>query len=154
MIKRGILLAALSFAFVLPGSAETVRTLLTKENRFPELHRAEIGALVEFIEFTDNSEDMKLHDADLTVGTAFVRYMAAENLALTASLPYGKFDTDFASSESGLGDVAVGVELRAFEHFFRFPYISPHAEVRFDSGEERAALGDNQGSTLLGEHIK
>ncbi len=153
MIKRGILMAALSVAFALPGSAETIRTLLTKENRFPELHRAEVGALVEFIEFTDNSENTLVNDADLNSITAFARYMAAEDFALTLSLPYGKLDPDFADSETGIGDVAVGFELRAFEHFFRFPYVIPHAELRFDTGEPDAALGDDQSSVLLGVTI-
>lgn len=150
MIKRGIWLAVLALAVAETGMAEPMRPLLTKENRFPELNRPELGTLVEFIEFTDNEEQFKTVDANLVAVTPSVRYRVSENLTLGAGLPVGYFDPDFSGSEFGFGDLSLGVELLAWEDLFRFPYIIPHATVKLDTGDEDTTLGDGDSSAVLG----
>jgi hypothetical protein len=150
MMKRGIWLAVLALAVAETGMAEPMRPLLTKENRFPALRQAEVGALVEFVEFTDNVEQEKTSDANRLAVMPTARYRIAEELTLRADLPVGNLDPDAGGSEFGLGDLAVGMELLAFEDLFRFPYVIPHATLKLDTGDEDTTLGDGETSAILG----
>lgn len=137
----------------LASMAEPMRPLLTKENKFPDLHRSEVGALVEFAEFVDNFEQSILDDANRVVVTAYYRYQLADDLAVRLDVPYGQLDPDTGDSEDGLGDVALTAELRAFQDTFTFPFIIPYASYRFDTGETEAGLGDDESSIVVGTTI-
>ena len=150
MSKPTLIATVIAVAMALTSVADTTRPLLTKENRFPEVTRAEIGTLLQVKEFTDENEQTKLTDANAWVVTPFARWQAARNLALRFDVPFGGLDPDTGSSETGLGDLAIGFEFRAYEDIFRFPYIIPHAQIRLDTGEEKTALGDNETSFLFG----
>jgi hypothetical protein len=147
---RTLMITALVAGIAVPAVAEPMRPLLTKENKFPDVGQAELGALVQFKEFSDENEQMKTSDANQWVVTPTLRYMASENLAFVLDVPFGGLDPDNGSSESGLGDIGVGVQFRVYEHFFRFPYIIPYANLLFDTGEEKALLGDRDDSLLIG----
>ena len=151
MMKSIVSVAAvIVFAGAIASTAEPMRTLITKENKFPEFHKSEVGTMVDFVEFVDNSEQNILDDANLVLVTAYYRYQLAEDLAVRLDVPYGQLDPDVGASENGFGDVSLTAELRVFEDTFEFPYLIPYATYRFDSGERKAGLGDDESSFVIG----
>ena len=154
MMKSIVSVAAvIVFAGALASTAEPMRTLITKENKFPDYHASEVGTKVDFVEFVDNFEQSILNDANQVLVTAYYRYQLAEDLAVRVDVPYGQFDPDVGDSENGFGDVALTAELRAFEDTFTFPYLIPYATYRFDTGERKAGLGDDESSFVVGATI-
>lgn len=150
MMKRGIWVALVALAMAQTGMAEMARSLLTKENRFPALRRVELSTLVDFVEMGDNSESASTTDGNLMAITPSVRYRPLEEWTFRADLPVGYFSPDYADSEFGLGDLFLGTELLAYEHFWRFPYIIPHAALKLDTGSEDTTLGDGESSMIFG----
>ena len=71
----------------------------------------------------------------------------AENLAVSADIPFMQNKSNDGDTERGLGDMEAGVELVAFQDIFGYPFIIPHAEVSFDTGDEDKGLGN--GKTLF-----
>jgi len=140
-------------AVVSVARGESMRPLLTRENRFPEAGRAEVGMLVQYIEYGDEGEAGRLGDSDEWALTPYVRFAPVEGLALYGRLPYRNINPDNASDENGIGDVSVGFEFRAFEDVFGYPYIIPHAEYQFDTGDDEKGLGVGYSSALLGMSI-
>jgi len=121
-------------AMVMVAQAEPIRTLLTEENQMPEKGQVELGILANtqqhdaFSEFTE---------------AAYVRYGLFGNLAANVRVPMmqTRFKTGMGSNQSGIGDVALGFDFLAYEDIFRFPYILPHAEVLFPTGDQDKGFG-------------
>lgn len=129
---RKCLLAGLILGMCGNSFAEPIRTALTKENRLPRLYEAEVG--LEFI----------YEDADTVETTTFapyLRYTLFRDFAANISIPYHQISPDFGSSEEGFGDLTVGFEFVAYKDLFGYPWIMPHAEVSFDTGNEDKGLG-------------
>lgn len=124
-----------------PVLAEPQRPLLTLENKFPEQNQVELGTLLSLVEIVDNDEFTTIGDRDERTLEAYVRYGLTENLALVAGLPYMEVEPDFGDSESGASDANLGIQLKVFEDIFSYPWIIPHAKVRFDNGDEDKGLG-------------
>ena len=123
--------------------AETVRTRLTKENRFPDQFHPEIGMAYNFVDFIDSSEIWSFD--------SYVRLGLADGFALTATVPYvDREDGATKLSESGLGDAQVGLEWRMWEDIFHYPYVLSHIVVDTDTGEEKDKLGDGETSVTVG----
>ncbi len=138
---KKILVLALVLSFTSMGYAEPIRTVLTKENRFPGENRLEIGTMGRYVE---------LDNADLTAITPYARYGVLDHLAIFGTVPFERISPDMAGSESGLGDVSTGFELRTFEDIFGYPWIIPHFEVSFDTGDDDKGLGAGQTIYTLG----
>lgn len=112
--------------------AEPIRTALTKENNLPRLYQAELGAEAYYY-------DVKGGDASELV--PYVRYTLLPDFAVFATLPYVTVNPDFGKKESGIGDATLGVEFVPYKNLFGYPWIMPHAEVIFDTGDEKKGLG-------------
>jgi hypothetical protein len=150
MMKRLIPTVAIGLIFSVVSMAETIRPQYTKENRFPELGNWEVIGLVQAGEFVDDGGQYGVGDGNFWSVEAGGRYQATENLALLVEVPFGGISPDEGSNETSIGDIAVGLQLKAHEAFFRFPYIIPHAKYAFDTGSEKAGTGDGDGGAILG----
>src|SRR5438105_4271491 len=106
--------------------AEAQRALLTHENRFPEVGKAEIGAYVDYLQF---------NNGDQTDLRPYGRYTVINNLTLNASVPYEWTNPDNGSNENGFGDTDVGLELLAYQDIFEYPWIIPHVDTSFSTGD-------------------
>jgi hypothetical protein len=79
-----------------------------------------------------------------------VRFGAARNLSVGLAVPYGFMDSEAGDSESGLGDITLNAELRAYEDVVGYPYVMPHANVALGTGDEEQGLGTGETLTTLG----
>ncbi len=142
MKKKWLLLGLIA---VVGGTvyAEPIRTVLTKENRLPRLYQAEVGAEFYYVE---------REDADETAAIPYLRYTIARDLAVVGTLPYRSVDPDdpMLKKKSGLGDATVGVEWIAYKNLFDYPWIMPHAQVSFDTGDEDKGLGAGDTEYMIG----
>lgn len=139
MLKRSLALACLTSASL--AIAEPQRALLTHENKFPELHQVEVGVLGNYTEY-------ELRD-ERAIGP-YARYGLLENLTLNASVPYKDIEPQNGSSESGIGDANIGLELRAWQDIFDYPFVIPHVDVDLSTGDEDKGLGSGEAVTTFG----
>ncbi len=110
------------------------RTLLTSENRFPQVGKIEVGPYFQHDEQANNDRD--------SIGI-FGRYGLWENMAVDASVPY--VDSEFFGEDNnGLGDIDLNLDLLAFQDIFRYPFIIPHAGVTLPTGDEDEGLGTGE----------
>lgn len=149
MTRTWMVAGALSLA-VGGVSAEQMRTQLTKENRFPEYGRVEAGLDLRTEQLDTPDNVFPANDVDSVFAEPFARYQAFENVSLLARLPYVSVDSDLAGSESGLGDVELGAEWRAYENVFTFPYVIPHLTLALGTGDEDKGLGRGETGVTLG----
>ena len=147
---KKILIGAALLSMVVAAPAEPLRTLFTKENQLPEKGQLELDALASTQQYPVGSRYEEAVAA---------RYGLFGNLAAYASIPFmqervkdgliGKQD-GFTRNQNGFGDVALGFELLAYEDIFRFPYIMPHLELRFPTGDQDKGFGAGDVSILGG----
>jgi len=143
MMKR-ILIATCAMVAVAGASyGEAQRTTLTVENRFPELKKLEAGGIFEAREFSDNGDH-------LNTLAAYGRYGLYENLTVYASVPYAQSNRDWSDDGMGIGDIKIGLQLLAYQDIFEYPWIVPHAEVSFGTGDEDEGLGYGEDVYTLG----
>ena len=140
---KKILIGAAMLSMVVTASAEPLRTLFTHENQLPEKGQLELGALVGTKQFEPRSEFEE---------SLYARYGLFGNLAAIATVPFHetRYKTGLGSSQSGLGDVGLGFEVLPYEDIFKFPYIMPHLELRFPTGDEDKGYGAGEISILAG----
>jgi hypothetical protein len=116
------------------------RTTLTRENMFPELFQLEAGAFFDHVELDDNERD--------SYGV-YGRYGLWENVTFEAAVPVVSSDIG-GSSETGLGDVELKLDLLAFQDIFRYPFVIPHIDVALPTGDEDDGLGTGETVVTLG----
>lgn len=121
--------------------AEPIRTVTTKENKFPKQGQVEVGST-----FLHQEEDLR----DVQDITPYLRVGVVENLAVFARVPYRNIDPDVGKKESGWGDVGLGLELRVYEDIFRYPWIILHGEATLDTGDEKKGLGESDNTYTVG----
>lgn len=123
--------------------AEPIRTVFTKENRLPRLYQAEMGSEFYHLEY---------ENADETAAIPYLRYTLLKDFVVLGTLPYRSVDPDdpALSKESGIGDATLGIEFLAYEDLFGYPWIMPHGEVSFDTGDEEKGLGTGNTDFTVG----
>ena len=143
---RKVLLASVLTAMTLAPQlrAEEARALLTTENKFPELGQLELSYLL---------DNQKYDDLDYRAQSLIARYGLIENLTARLQLPYVQREPDFGSDTDGLGDIRLGFDLKAFEDIFRYPYVIPHADVIFSTGDEDDGLGSGETGYSFGVSV-
>ena len=147
MSLRKMLWAATALG-VLAGSAwaDPMRTVFTKENKFP-------GALKPELSLAGGGSSFDSADADADVETYFVtpgvRFGLTDRLTLLAAVPYAGY-SDETLDESGLGDVEIGTEFLFFEDIFEYAWIIPHATAILATGDEDKGLGTGEGQGRFG----
>lgn len=151
MTRKTMVGLAMLVAMVGWVRAESRRLLLSTENRMPALHQLEAGARVQYqdlsaeLPFIPNREQYDV--------VPYLRYGLFRNLTIFTQVPYRRIQPAFGKREEGMGDVSAGFELVAYEDVFKFPYIIPHAELSFDTGDEKKGLGFGENRVLLGASI-
>ncbi|HMO50606.1 MAG TPA: transporter [Kiritimatiellia bacterium] len=117
------------------------RTTLTRENKFPSEGNVEAGG------FYAHDERMDIERDILGVSA---RYGLWETVTVGAEVPV-VLDSKFnGKSNSGLGDVVLGLDLLAYQDIFRYPFVIPHAEVSLPTGDEDKGLGSGETIINLG----
>ena len=150
MLKNS-LITVCTFGLMAGGAfAEEQRTQLTKDNAFPDQGQVEVGAKVDFIEYKDNNESFAKSDANLTRASVYGRYGLTENVVIDLKVPFDDFDPDSGDSESGLGDVEIGLQLRGFEDIFDYPFVIPHVTYDFGNGEDDIPGGSGDDTVTIG----
>jgi hypothetical protein len=127
------------------GTAESQRPLFTVENAFPRWEQVEVGTRVQYVEVEET-----FGDSSVTYAGPYVRYGLMEKLAMNLDVPFASTDPAFGDSESGLGDIGVGFQLRAYEDIFGYPYFIPHVHVSLPTGDDDKGLGAGDPVYTLG----
>ena len=146
MIRKCLILVAISLFMGSIAFAEPLRTFFVKENRMPGPFKAEVGAIGQYKVIPDDHV-LTGNGYDVYTAAPYIRYGLAENLAVFADVPFVQNKSNKGDTEEGLGDVEAGAELVAFQDIFGYPFLIPHAEVSFDTGDEDKGLGN--GKTLF-----
>lgn len=160
---RFLLLALIALAAShLMAESESVRPLFTRENRFPELGKVEVGTLVSyqqldeyFISQIDPKSyqgyyvDKKAKRSETTV-TPYARYGVFENLTLYSKVPLDFVSSDVKGRQTGFNDIAVGMELLAYEYTYKYPWVVPYIEVTFPTGNDRNHMGLGKVDPIFG----
>ncbi len=125
------------------ASADPMRTVFTKENKFP-------GALGWELSLGGGGSS---YDGSATVAdndywsiVPGVRFGLTDQVALRGEVPYAGYSSGDLD-EQGLGDVSLGVDFLFFEDIFEYAWIVPHATAYLPTGDEDKGLGqgDPQG---------
>ena len=118
------------------GRAEFQRTLQVLENKMPELHKAEVGGLVDYTEYAD-----KYGSGSAMRETVYGRFGLLPNLTVFGAVPYMETDPKGSTGQNGFADLRLGAALLAYEDIFRYPYVIPHVEVSFPTGDQDKGTG-------------
>ena len=121
-------------------SADPMRTVFTKENKFPGSMGWELSLGAKGISF---DEDMVGSDMDWWSVAPGVRFGLTDRVALQAEVPYVGYSMD-DEDESGLGDVELGLDFLFFEDIFEYAWIIPHATAILPTGDEDEGLGTGE----------
>jgi hypothetical protein len=127
-----------------------MRPTLTKENAFPGQQKLEIGSIFQYTEFEERGEFFSVMDRDELMIEPYLRYGLLDNLTVIGRLPYTEIDRDFGDDDNGIGDASLGFELLVFEDIFEYPYVIPHLDVVFDTGDEDEGLGRGETTVKTG----
>ncbi|HQQ61888.1 MAG TPA: hypothetical protein PKU89_11180 [Kiritimatiellia bacterium] len=150
MNLRKLWLAALALC-VTAGvvSADPIRTLFTKENKFPgamgwELFLAGGGSSLD--------DDSVAEDADTYFVAPGARFGLTDRVAIWAAAPFAGFSAGDLD-EQGLGDAQAGLEFLFFEDIFEYAWIVPHVTGIFPTGDEDDGLGTGEMQGRVGISI-
>ncbi|MDD5679462.1 MAG: transporter [Kiritimatiellae bacterium] len=147
------------------AQSESMRPLFTRENRFPETGKAEVGIFAGYAQYDEyfvsqiapkayegvyvnKNADPKLKSASLV---PYVKYGLLKNLTVYTKVPvsYNKSDAK-DKNNTGFNDIAVGAELLAYEYTYKYPWVIPYIEVTFPSGDEKEYMGNGEMDGIFG----
>ena len=148
MFRKGLIFAFAMLLLASVATAEPIRTLTTKENKMPDKHYLELGAAFEFTEFDENTDSLTTGD-NMWRGIGKARYGITENWTILTEIPYVDLEPSIGESESGMGDIMVGTELRVYEDVLGYPWVMPHAEASLDTASEDV-LGAGDTTYMIG----
>ncbi|MCS6771911.1 MAG: hypothetical protein NZ740_07790 [Kiritimatiellae bacterium] len=144
MTKSSITIVSSLFAIAVMASAEPQRTFLTTENQFPERGRLELGY----------GFDGRAYDGlDLYTHSLNARLGLLKDFTVRVQVPGIDRQPEMGNSEFGLGDVSLGFDLVAYQDVFSFPFLIPHADISFATGEEEKGLGAGETEFRIGVAI-
>ncbi len=130
-------------------SAEPMRTVFTKENKFPEALRGELSL----------AGGGSSYDGDRVLGDVSKYYVApgarfglTDRVAVLADVPYAGYSSDLNDAD-GLGDISLGLDFLFFEDIFEYAWIIPHVAALLPTGDEDEGLGEGQGQGVFGVSI-
>lgn len=148
-LRKGLWAAMALCVLAGVASAEPMRTVFTKENKFPGALKPELslgGGASSFDADNPNG------DIDRYFITPSARFGLTDRLTLVAAVPYvGYSEGDL--DESGLGDIELGAEFLFFEDIFEYAWIIPHATAILGTGDEDKNLGAGEFQPRLGISI-
>lgn len=146
MIRKCLVLVAVSLFLGSIAFAEPQRAFFVKENRMPGPSQVEVGAIGRYVEAPDDYVATG-NGYDFFTAGPYVRYGLAENVAVYGEVPYAQNSPSHGDTEVGLGDVVAGAEFAVYQDLLGYPFILPHVEMSFGTGDEDKGLGN--GKTLF-----
>ncbi|MBI2438759.1 MAG: transporter [Lentisphaerae bacterium] len=169
MKRLGLLItAAVASATCGWAQSESMRPLYTRENRFPEKYKAELGTYVNYAQYDEylvSQIDPKSYKGvavsknavpklKATTIQPYAKFGLFDNLTVYSAVPY-TFDKSDAKNETtaGFNDVAVGLELLAYEYTYKYPWIIPYIEITFPSGDDEEHRGLGEVDPIFGAAI-
>ena len=140
-------------SLVLSAGADPMRTNLTRENKLPGQNNLEVGLGYTYsdIGIDAGMGGLKI-DGDATEIVPYVRYGIVDDLSIAARIPYVSPDVG-GNSNRGLGDIALDLELRAWEDIFGYPWIMPYVSYVSSTGNDEKNLGTGDSSWTVGASI-
>jgi hypothetical protein len=126
-------------------TAETQRTVFTRENRLPDWEQFETGILFRFREYNDFFENGEIRET-----IPYLRYGLTRDVAVQVNLPLISVEPNNKSGQSGIGDMEVGFLIRAHEELFGYPYFIPHVSFTLPTGSKSKGLGSGDVGITLG----
>ncbi|MBU4365692.1 MAG: transporter [Verrucomicrobia bacterium] len=163
-----IITAAVAIATSGWAQSESMRPLFTRENRFPEKGKAEIGTFVGYAQydeyfvsqidpksyqgvFVDQNANPKLKSTTIE---PYVKYGLLENLTVYSTVPFSINQSDAkGGTKAGFNDIAVGAELLAYEYTYKYPWVIPYVEVTFPSGDDKEHMGLGKMDAIFGAAV-
>jgi len=163
-----VIMVAVTIATSGWAQSESMRPLFTRENRFPETGKAEVGTFVAYAQydeyfvsqvdpksyqgvFVDQSAKPKLKS---TTVKPYAKYGLLENLTVYSTVPYSINQSDAkGDTKAGFNDIAVGAELLAYEYTYKYPWVIPYAEVTFPSGDDKEHMGIGKMDAIFGAAV-
>ncbi len=146
-LRKGLWIAMAVCVLAGTALAEPMRTVFTKENKFPGAMKPELslsGGGTSYDPETWGVDDVTTY----SVGPG-VRFGLTDRLAVLADVPYVGYSSGDVD-ENGLGDVEVGTEFLFFEDIFEYAWIIPHATAILPTGDEDKGLGTGDTQACLG----
>ncbi len=140
MIKHTMAVIAV-LGLAISASAQPMRTLLVRENLLPDPGDVELGLIGSYEDIDYTFHGFTLYSTEVIAFEPYARYGLTKNTSLQLTVPMLHINPEWGSSESGLGDVRLGGELRVYEDIFGHPWVIPYAEVSFPTGNEDRGLG-------------
>ena len=128
------------------ASADPIRTVFTKENKFPEAMGLELSLSGGGSSFDADVAD---EDVDRFFVAPGARFGLTDRLAVLAEVPYAGYSVGDLD-EDGLGDISLGTEFLFFEDIFEYAWIVPHATAILPTGDEDDGLGKGEGQGRFG----
>jgi len=163
-----VMTAAVTIATSGWAQSESMRPLYTRENRFPETGKAEVGSYFGYAQYdeyflsqtdpkayqgiyVDKSANPKLSSTTIE---PYAKYGLFNNLAVYTKVPYS-FDKSDAknSNNNGFNDIAVGAELLAYEYTYKYPWVIPYVEVTFPTGDDKEYMGLGKTDAIFGAAV-
>ncbi len=153
MRKVATMLAVMLVTGAVTVQAEPMRPLLTLENRILAPGNLEVGSTFEYRELRYLGP-FAMDEGTSYVLKPYVRYGALPDFELVAALPLARFEPDFGSNETDIGNLELGFRLRAYEDIFRFPSVIPHATLKLPTGGDDIGIhGSGDTSVELGLNL-
>ncbi len=150
------------------AQSESMRPLFTRENRFPEKGKVELGTFAGYAQydeyfvsqvdpkayegvFVDKSAKPKLKS---TTVAPYAKYGLIDNLTVYSRVPFSFNKSDAKNkNKNGFNDIAVGVELLAYEYTYKYPWVIPYAEVTFPTGDDKEYMGLGKTDAIFGAAV-
>lgn len=170
-MKRLGLVITVAVAITTSGWAqsESMRPLFTRENRFPERGKADIGTFVSYAQYDEYFISQIDTKSYLDQGYPFVnskaklksttvkpyaKYGLFENLTVYSTVPVSINQSDTkGGTKAGFNDIAVGAELLAYEYTYKYPWVIPYVEVTFPSGNDKEHMGIGKMDAIFGAAV-
>jgi|GEM_PF-1200461 len=164
-----IITAAVTIATSGWAQSESMRPLYTRENRFPEKGKAEVGSFVNyaqddeyFISQIDHKsyQDQGYYNVDKnaklksTTVEPYAKYGLLNNLTVYSRVPFSVNQSDTkGGTKAGFDDIAFGAELLAYEYTYKYPWVIPYVEVTVPSGNDKEHMGIGKVDAIFGAAV-
>jgi len=164
-----IVAAAVTIATSGWAQSESMRPLFVRENRFPETGKVELGSFFSYAQYDEYfisqvnpksyldqgyfavDKEAKLKSTTIE---PYAKYGLLDNLTVYSKVPFSVNQSDTkGGNKAGLNDIAVGIELLAYEYTYKYPWVIPYVEVTFPTGDDKEYMGLGKMDAIFGAAV-